>query len=61
LAWDEEFDCNDIVDHFSASMEAFWADEERATCPNCNTRIMKPAPVARIETEPKVRIIRQGE
>ena len=59
LAWDEEFDCNDIVDHFSASMEAFWADEERATCPNCNTRIMKPAPVARIETEPEVQIIRQ--
>ena len=41
-----QFDCKDIVEHFSASMEAFWADDERATCSNCSTRITKPAPVA---------------
>ena len=61
LAWDEEFDCKDIVEHFSQSMEAFWADPERSTCTHCNTRIGKPAPVARIQTEPEVRIIREGE
>ncbi len=61
LVWNEEFDCKDIVEHFSASMESFWADDERATCSNCKTRIMKPAPVARIETEPDVRVIREGE
>ena len=61
LAWDEEFDCKDIVEHFSQSMEAFWADPERSTCTHCNTRIDKPAPVARIQTEPEVRIIREGE
>ena len=61
LVWDEEFDCKDIVEHFSASMEAFWADDERATCSNCKTRIMKPAPVARLQTEPEVRVIREGD
>ena len=61
LAWDEEFDCKDIVEHFSQSMESFWADPERSTCTHCNTRIGKPAPVARIQTEPEVRIIREGE
>ena len=61
LVWDEEFDCKDIVEHFSQSMEDFWADAERSTCTNCNTRISKPAPVARIQTEPDVRIIREIE
>jgi 3-hydroxyanthranilate 3,4-dioxygenase len=61
LVWDEVFDCKDIVEHFGASMEAFWADEERATCSSCNTRITKPAPVARIETDSEVRVVREGE
>ncbi|MCH2143187.1 MAG: 3-hydroxyanthranilate 3,4-dioxygenase [Phycisphaerales bacterium] len=61
LVWDEEFDCKDIVEHFAASMEAFWADKERSTCANCGTHIGKPAPVARLETEPVVRIVREGD
>ena len=60
LVWDEEFDCKDIVVHFTESMEAFWADEKRSTCV-CGTRVPKPAPVARIETEPEVRIVRADE
>ena len=60
LVWDEGFDCKDIVEHFRDSMEAFWSDPERSTC-TCGHRVPKPAPVARIETDPEVRIIRQGE
>ncbi|MDG2200375.1 MAG: 3-hydroxyanthranilate 3,4-dioxygenase [Phycisphaerales bacterium] len=61
LAWDEEFDCTDIVEHFRDSMEAFWADPVRSTCTHCNTRIAKPAPVLRIEDADEVRIIRDGD
>jgi 3-hydroxyanthranilate 3,4-dioxygenase len=60
LVWDEEFDCKDIVEHFKQSMEAFWADPVRSTC-SCGTRVEKPAPVARIDTDPQVKIVRQGE
>ena len=41
---DLEFDCKDIVEHFAQAMEDFWADEERATCKNCGTRVMKAGP-----------------
>jgi len=61
LAWDEEFDCADIVEHFKESMESFWADPVRSTCTNCNTRIEKPAPVLRIDETGDVSIIRTGD
>ena len=60
LVWDEGFDCKDIVEHFRDSMESFWSDPERSTC-SCGYRVPKPSPVARIETDPEVRIVRQGE
>ncbi|MBG84039.1 MAG: 3-hydroxyanthranilate 3,4-dioxygenase [Phycisphaerae bacterium] len=61
LVHDQEFDCEDIVDHFASAMEAFWADEALSTCGSCGTRVGKPAPIKRIEFEPEVRIIREGE
>ena len=61
LVHDQEFDCDDIVEHFSRAMEEFWADEELSTCTSCGTRVNKPAPVSRIEFHPEVRIIREGE
>ena len=48
LVHDLEFDCADIVDHFSRSMEEFWADADRSTCRNCGTRVTKAPPVRRI-------------
>lgn len=41
---DYEFDCKDIVEHFSGTMEAFWKDDARRTCKKCGTRIEKPGP-----------------
>jgi len=61
LVHDQEFDCGDIVEHFSQAMEAFWADESLSTCDACGTRVGKPAPVKRIEFEPEIRIIREGD
>tara|TARA_B100001059_G_C17834045_1_gene586688 strand:+ start:1587 stop:2183 length:597 start_codon:yes stop_codon:yes gene_type:complete len=61
LAWDEQFDCEDIVEHFRDSMESFWADPVRSTCNHCGTRIPKPAPVSRIDASGEVRIIREGD
>ena len=61
MAWDEEFDCADIVEHFRDSMEAFWADPARSTCTHCGTRIGKPGPVERIEVGEDVTILRCGE
>ncbi len=42
LVYDKEFDCDDIVEHFSRAMEEFWADEERCTCKACGTKVEKP-------------------
>ncbi|MEE2907814.1 MAG: 3-hydroxyanthranilate 3,4-dioxygenase [Planctomycetota bacterium] len=61
LVHDQEFDCDDIVEHFAQAMEDFWADEALSTCRSCGTRIGKPAPVKRIEFEPEVRIVREGD
>jgi 3-hydroxyanthranilate 3,4-dioxygenase len=61
LVHDQAFDCDDIVEHFSKAMEAFWADEAKSTCSQCGTRVGKPAPVQRIEFEPKIKIIREGD
>ncbi|HRQ76893.1 MAG TPA: 3-hydroxyanthranilate 3,4-dioxygenase [Phycisphaerales bacterium] len=60
LVYDKEFDCKDIVEHFSRAMEEFWADEELSTCRNCGTRITKAKPVKRIIFEPKVIIEREA-
>lgn len=61
LVHDQAFDCADIVEHFSQAMESFWADLEKSTCPECGHVCGKPTPVARIEFEPEVRIIREGQ
>lgn len=44
LVEDSAFDCKDIVHHFRAAMEAFWADEARSTCKACGHRVQKPGP-----------------
>ncbi len=44
LVYDKEFDCKDIVEHFSQAMEDFWADPDLSTCRECGTRITKPGP-----------------
>ncbi|MEE8460064.1 MAG: 3-hydroxyanthranilate 3,4-dioxygenase [Phycisphaerales bacterium] len=58
LVYDKEFDCDDIVEHFAQSMEAFWADAALNTCKKCGTANGKPAPVKRIIFEPKIVIER---
>jgi len=60
LAYDKEFDCADIVDHFARAMEEFWADPRQSTCA-CGYRITKAKPIARIEFSPSIRIVREGE
>lgn len=57
---DLTFDCADIVEHFREAMLAFWDDEERSTC-QCGTRVMPAQPIARIDFEPEVKIVREGE
>ena len=59
LVYDKEFDCADIVDHFSQAMEEFWADPKRSTCQGCGTRIGKPRPISRIIFEPEI-IVERG-
>lgn len=44
LVEDIEFDCKDIVEHFSQAMEDFWADADRSTCKKCGERVGKPGP-----------------
>ena len=58
LAFDKEFDCSDIVEHFAGTMEEFWADEEASTC-SCGHRIGKPTPIQKIIFEPEVQIVRE--
>lgn len=45
---DLEFDCADIVEHFSKAMEDFWHDEARRTCKKCGKRVEKPGPLQSI-------------
>jgi 3-hydroxyanthranilate 3,4-dioxygenase len=45
LVEDIDFDCGDIVQHFSQAMLDFWADDARRTCKNCDTKVPKPEPV----------------
>lgn len=59
LVHDLEFDCADIVDHFSRAMKEFWADEQLSTCKNCGRRVTEGKPVKRIIFEPQVIIERQ--
>jgi 3-hydroxyanthranilate 3,4-dioxygenase len=42
LVYDKVFCCKDIVQHFAAAMEEFWADTKLSTCKKCGTRVMKP-------------------
>jgi 3-hydroxyanthranilate 3,4-dioxygenase len=53
LVHDLEFDCADIVDHFSRAMKEFWADEDLSTCKNCGTRVVPGRPVRRITFDEK--------
>ncbi|MCA9286909.1 MAG: 3-hydroxyanthranilate 3,4-dioxygenase [Phycisphaerales bacterium] len=44
LVEDIEFDCKDIVEHFSQAMKDFWADPQRCTCKACGTKVEAPGP-----------------
>lgn len=44
LVCDYEFNCRDIVNHFSQTMEAFWKDDQLRTCKKCGTKIERPGP-----------------
>ncbi len=46
LVEDIEFDCSDIVKHFSQTMEAFWKDDARRICKKCGTKVSNPGPMA---------------
>ena len=45
LVEDIDFDCADIVNHFSQAMLDFWADDARRTCKRCGHKVQKPEPV----------------
>jgi 3-hydroxyanthranilate 3,4-dioxygenase len=59
LVYDKEFDCADIVEHFSRAMEEFWADPKLSTCQACGARVKKPTPIKRITFSPKIVIERE--
>jgi 3-hydroxyanthranilate 3,4-dioxygenase len=42
LVYDKVFCCKDIVKHFAAAMEEFWADPKLCTCAKCGTRVKRP-------------------
>ena len=44
LVEDIDFDCGDIVQHFSQAMLDFWNDDARRTCKNCGTKVEQPGP-----------------
>ncbi|MFK7960609.1 MAG: 3-hydroxyanthranilate 3,4-dioxygenase [Phycisphaerales bacterium] len=60
LVYDEAFDCDDIVEHFTRAMEAFWADADRSTCTNCGTRITKAKAISGIDFAPEIVIHRES-
>jgi hypothetical protein len=39
---DIDFDCGDIVQHFSQAMLDFWKDDARRTCKKCGTKVPQP-------------------
>ena len=41
---DIDFDCGDIVQHFSQAMLDFWNDDVRRTCKKCGTKVAQPEP-----------------
>jgi 3-hydroxyanthranilate 3,4-dioxygenase len=45
LVEDIDFDCKDIVDHFSKAMLEFWSDDARRTCKKCGRKVEKAQPV----------------
>jgi 3-hydroxyanthranilate 3,4-dioxygenase len=45
LVEDIDFDCADIVQHFSQAMKDFWTDDTRRTCKKCGHKVPKPEPV----------------
>ncbi len=45
LVEDIDFDCGDIVQHFSQAMLDFWADDARRTCKQCGHKVQKAKPV----------------
>ncbi len=45
LVEDIDFDCGDIVQHFSQAMLDFWSDDARRTCKQCGEKVQKPEPV----------------
>jgi 3-hydroxyanthranilate 3,4-dioxygenase len=45
LVEDIDFDCGDIVQHFSQAMLDFWNDDARRTCKQCGAKVEKPEPV----------------
>ena len=45
LVEDIDFDCGDIVQHFSQAMLDFWSDDGRRTCKSCGAKVQKPEPV----------------
>lgn len=59
LVHDLEFDCADIVNHFSNAMEEFWADPDLSTCKKCGTRVTKPTKIKHIQFEPTIVIDRE--
>ena len=44
LVEDIDFDCGDIVEHFSKAMLDFWANDDRRTCKQCGTKVQKAEP-----------------
>ena len=42
LVYDKVFCCKDIVKHFAAAMEEFWADPKLCTCAKCGTQVKRP-------------------
>jgi 3-hydroxyanthranilate 3,4-dioxygenase len=45
LVEDIDFDCGDIVEHFSQAMLDFWNDDTRRTCKKCGKKVPQPEPV----------------
>jgi len=59
LVHDLEFDCADIVEHFSQAMKEFWADEKLSTCKECGTRVPEARPVKEIHFNDQIAIERE--
>ena len=51
LVEDIDFDCADIVEHFSKAMLDFWNDDARRTCKKCGTKVPQPQPVEPTESD----------